>query len=154
MAFSVSQVWITLTFEQRLREGGVRLIQSDQLCVARKSAFADDEPCTLFSRGHFNSTATKNIQQRLGCWRWLYQIPKKLTRAARSHGLLPNRIKPPQPLLAIRRRMVQQQKRRRRHVFRYVAQVPLTAPPHWSKLWRLLLRIVTLTRTKLFKLHG
>src|SRR5215211_5370350 len=117
MSLRVSQIWITLGFKQRFRETAIRLVYPRQLSLLWKNAVAYFESYTRFSRRHFNSPTTEDIQKRLGVWRRLDKKSEKLRGLAWPHCFFPDRIETSQPLLAICRCMVQQEKRRRRHVF-------------------------------------
>src|SRR5215213_9532277 len=117
MSLRVSQIWITLGFKQRFRETAIRLIYPRQLCLLWKNALAHFESDTLFSRRHFNSPTTEDLQKRLGIWRRLDEKSEKLRGLARPYCFFPDRIETSQPLFAICRCVVQQKKCRRRHVF-------------------------------------
>ena len=54
-------------------------------------------------------------------------------------------------MLAILRGVLQQENRHRGHVIGDVADMPLAAVPHWTKVRRFLARIVTFARTQLIE---
>src|SRR5207237_10249104 len=152
MSLSVSQIWIMLHFQQRLRAGSIRLVHPDQFRSFRKYTRAGFKICTLGSGDKLNAASFENVHQR-SIVRRFNQKTKKLAWPARPHCFLTDRVEPSQPLLAICRGVVQQKKSRGGHVLRDVTQVPLTTTPEWPKFRRLLLRIVTLSRAQFFKLQ-
>src|SRR5829696_5083414 len=155
MSGRISQVWIMLNFKQGLGETSVRLIHSNELRIRQQAAGSNFEGSTRFGRGKLNTAATKDVQKYSATViPRLDEISEEFARPAWTHCFFSDRVKSPQPLLAIIRGVVQQEKGRRRHVFRDITQVPLTTAPERTKLGRLLLRIVAFTRSELFKLQG
>src|SRR6185369_15297686 len=153
MSCCVSEIRIVLNLQQCFRKCAVRLVHPDELCPLWKRLATDFEIRSFFRKNGVHAAPHKNTHQ--GCRRWsrFDQESEELTGSSRPHSVFTDCIKPRQPLFAICRRMVQQQERRCGHVLRDVAEAPLTTGPHWLKLRRLFLRIVTLARTEVFQLQ-
>src|SRR5688500_7116736 len=142
MPFRISQVWIFLNLQQGFRESAVRLVHPDESFIVRQTF--DLNTAAFEDRPNWANAAARPGAEDKAC---------QFAGPAGTHGVSSDSIEPSQPLHAILRRMLQQKKRDARHVLRDVAQLPLAATPHWSKVRTFLLRIVTFARTKLFKLQ-
>src|ERR1700754_1086485 len=153
MARGVAKVRIPLYFQQRFRKSAVGLVHPYEFRPFGKGSFADFESSTFFWEVVTYTSTPKNSDELLRVLRWLNQKAKQLARSTWPHRFFSDRIKVLQPLNPILSRVPHQQKCRGRHVVRDVAQPPFTATPQWSKVRRLLLRIVTLTRRKFAELQ-
>ena len=150
MAGGVSQVGITLGLQQSLGKGTVWLSHPHNDRVIRVRSPACDKPTGDIN---LHSASIEYIQQAV-----VFTIGQdkceQLAVASRPDRLLPNLIKPAQPLIAILRSMSQQQKRRGRHVVCDVADVPFTAFPDRAEVWGFFSRVVVLAGAEVFEFDG
>src|SRR5690348_15700006 len=108
MSLAISEIWIVLNFQQRLRKSSVWLVHPDQNCSIRKRARSDLKVSTFFRTGKFNAASRENSQQVITVLRRFNQIARKLTWPARAYRVLANRVETAQPCFAIHGGVVQQ----------------------------------------------
>src|ERR1700752_2061126 len=151
MSRLISEIWIILIFEQSLRKSTVWLVDPYQSCSVGKLTGPDLE--TGGRGGGFNPASLEDTYQRLRVFRWFDHESEKLAGPTRAYSFLSNRVEATKPLLAICGSVVQQEECGRSHGLRDVAQPPFATTPQRPELRRLLLRIVTFTRTQLVELQ-